>query len=176
MLVPGPGLGTLLASRLRLRHCAEVGPGTLAHGKLYIRGEGRIRLGARVVLDGRRTPIELHVGAGAELVIDDDVHIEGGTSIEALQRVHIGARTHVGGFCKILDNHFHQVNGNRLERPSSVPVEVDEEVVLGARSILLPGAHVGAGTVVHSGTVVSRRFPPGVELSGVPAAVRRRST
>jgi acetyltransferase-like isoleucine patch superfamily enzyme len=153
-----------------------VGPGTLAHGRLYIRGEGRIRLGARVVLDGRRTPIELHVGAGAELVIDDDVHIEGGTSIEALQRVHIGARTHVGGFCKILDNHFHQVNGNRLERPSSVPVEVDEEVVLEARSILLPGAHLGAGTVVHSGTVVSRRFPPGVELSGVPASARRRNS
>ncbi len=176
MTVPAPGFGTRLVSLLRLRHCAEVGPGTLAHGRLYIRGGGRIRLGARVVLDGRRTPIELHVGAGAELVIDDDVHIEGGTSIEALQRVHIGARSHVGGFCKILDNHFHQVNGNRLERPSSVPVEVDEEVVLGARSILLPGAHVGAGTVVHSGTVVSRRFPPGVELSGVPAAVRRRST
>ena len=176
MRAPRPGLGALLASRFQLRHCAEVGPGTLAHGRLYIRGGGRIRLGARVVLDGRRTPIELHVGAGAELVIDDDVHIEGGTSIEALQRVHIGARSHVGGFCKLLDNHFHQVNGNRLERPSSVPVEVDEEVVLGARSILLPGAHLGAGTVVHSGTVVSRRFPPGVELSGVPASARRRST
>ncbi len=169
------GLGTALASRFRLRHCAEVGPGTFAHGRLYIRGGGRIRLGARVVLDGRHTPIELHVGEGAELVIDDDVLIEGGTSIEALQRVHIGARTRVGGFCKILDNHFHQVNGNRQERPPSLPVEVDAEVTLGARSILLPGAHLGAGTVVHSGTVISRRFPPGVELSGVPASVRRRS-
>lgn len=175
MLTPGPGLGTLLASRLQLRHCAEVGPGTLAQGKLYIRGGGRIRLGARVVLDGRRTPIELHVASGAELVIDDDVHIEGGTSIEALQRVHIGARSHVGGFCKLLDNHFHQVTGNRQARPASSPVEVDEEVLLGARSILLPGAHLGAGTVVHPGTVISRRFPPGVVLAGVPASVRRRS-
>ena len=173
--MPGPGLGTLLASRFRLRHCAEVGPGTLAQGRLYIWGGGRIRLGARVVLDGRRTPIELHVGADAELVIDDDVHIEGGTSIETLQRVHIGARSHVGAFCKILDNHFHQVNGNRLACPPSQPVRVDEEVMLGARSILLPGAHLGAGTVVHAGTVISRRFPPGAVLSGVPASVRRRS-
>ncbi|HEX8438837.1 acetyltransferase [Archangium sp.] len=169
------GLATALASRLRLRHCAEVGPGTLAHGRLYIRGGGRIRLGARVVLDGRCTPIELHVGPGAELLIDDDVHIEGGTSIEALQRVHIGARSHVGGFCKLLDNHFHQVTGNRRERPASLPVEVDADVRLGARSILLPGAHLGAGTLVHAGTVISRRFPPGVVLSGVPASVRRRS-
>ncbi len=168
-------LKAALVSRLQLRRCAEVGPGTRAQGELYIRGGGRIRLGARVVLDGRRTPIELHVGDGAELIIDDDVHIEGGTSIEALQRVHIGARTHVGSFCKILDNHFHQVNGNRLERPASIPVEVDREVTLGARSILLPGAHLGAGTVVHSGTVISRRFPPGAVLSGVPASVRRRN-
>jgi acetyltransferase-like isoleucine patch superfamily enzyme len=168
-------LGTALASRLRLRHCAEVGPGTLARGRLYIRGRGRIRLGARVVLDGRRTPIELHVGSGAELVIDDDVYIEGGTSIEALQWVHIGARSHVGSFCKIIDNHFHPLTGNRLELPESHPVEVAEEVMLGARSILLPGTHLGAGTVVRSGTIISRRFPPGVELSGAPASLRRKS-
>jgi acetyltransferase-like isoleucine patch superfamily enzyme len=168
-------LGASLASRFKLRHCAAVGPGTLAQGRICFRGEGRIRLGARVVLDGRRTPIELHVGPGAELVIDDDVHIEGGTSIEALQWVHIGARSRVGGFCKILDNHFHRMLGNRMERPESMPVVLEEEVVLGARSTLLPGAHLGPGTVVHSGTVITRRFPPGVVLSGVPAAVRRRS-
>ncbi len=168
-------LGTALASRLRLRHCTEVGPGTLAQGRLCIRGGGRIRLGARVMLDGRRTPIELHVGSGAELLIDDDVYIEGGTSIEALQRVHIGARSHVGGYCKIIDNHFHPLKGNRLELPESHPVEVAEEVMMGVRSILLPGTHLGAGTVVRSGTVISRRFPPGVELCGAPASIQRRS-
>jgi acetyltransferase-like isoleucine patch superfamily enzyme len=162
-----------LASWLQLRRCAEVGPGTLALGRLYLRGGGRIRLGARVVLDGRRAPIELHVGPGAELLIEDDVHLEGGTSIEVLQRMRLGARSRVGGLCKLLDNHFHQAVGSRLERPASSPVEVEEGVTLGARSIILPGAHLGAGSLVHPGTVVTRRFPPGVVLSGVPATIRR---
>jgi acetyltransferase-like isoleucine patch superfamily enzyme len=54
-------------------------------------------------------------------------------------------------------------------------VIVEDDVVLGPHSILLPGAHVGRGCVVHPRTVVTRRVPPHSEVRGVPATVRPRN-
>jgi acetyltransferase-like isoleucine patch superfamily enzyme len=159
-----------LTTRYRLRRCAEVGRAVVAHGTIWIHGAGSVRLGARVILDGGAAPIELHVAEGAEIVLDDDVRVEGGVSIEAQRSVRIGARARVGRGCKILDNHFHRV-GCRDDRPQSVPVIVEEDAELGARVILLPGAHVGRSTVVRAGTVLGRRVPPEVVVAGMPATL-----
>jgi acetyltransferase-like isoleucine patch superfamily enzyme len=136
---------------------------------VWIHGAGRVRLGDRVRLDASLAPIELHVEQGAELILEDDVHIEGGTSLEAQQRVHIGARSRLGAFCKVLDNHFHPLRGDRHARPGSTPVQVGEDVQLGARVILLPGAQLERGVRVLPATVVSRRIPAGVHVGGQPA-------
>lgn len=161
-----------LSARYKLRRCAEIGRGAAARGRIWIHGEGTIRVGDRVILDGSSAPIELHAGPGAEIVLGDDVRVEGGAAIEAPRQVRIGARAHVGRFCKILDNHFHHV-GDREGRPESSPVIVEEEAELGARSILLPGAHVGRATVVRAGTVLARRVPAGAVVAGLPALVSR---
>ncbi len=163
-----------ISVRRKLHGCASVGEGTRAHGTVWVHGGGSVRLGARVHLDGTRAPIELHAGPGAELVLDDDVHVAGGTSIEAQHAVHIGARTRVGPFCKVLDTHYHRLEGDRTERPPPGLVVVEEDVELGPRTVLLPRAHVGRGSTVRAGTVVTRRFPPDSVLSGIPAAAHAR--
>jgi acetyltransferase-like isoleucine patch superfamily enzyme len=48
-------------------------------------------------------------------------------------------------------------------------IQVAERCFLGAHSILLPGARVGPGSVIGSGSVVSGEIPPGVVAVGVPA-------
>lgn len=159
-------------ARVKLRGCAEIGRGTEARGGIWIHGPGTIRIGERVVLDGRSAPIELHAGPGAEIVIGDDVHVDGGASIEAQRSIRIGARSRVGRFCKLLDNHFHRTTEHD-QRPSSEPIVVEEDALLGARSILLPGAHVGRATEIAAGTVLTKRVPPGVIVAGQPATVRR---
>jgi acetyltransferase-like isoleucine patch superfamily enzyme len=159
-------------SAYRLRSRAEGGRDVVVRGGLWIRGPGRIEIGERVVLDGATAPIELHVGPGAVIVLGDDVYIGGGTSIEAQRAVTIGARTRVGRFSKIIDNHFHNAAGKRNERPPSGPAVIEEDVELGPRAILLPGAHVGKGTRVVAGSVITRRVPPFSLVSGVPAVTR----
>ncbi|HMJ53479.1 MAG TPA: acyltransferase [Polyangiaceae bacterium] len=141
-------------------------------GRLWIHGPGRLEIGDRVVFDAATAPIELHVGPGAVISIGDDVYIGGGTSIEAQEAITIGVRCIIGRFSKIIDNHFHSVAGNRSERPRSVAVVIEDDVKLGPRSILLPGAHVGRGTRVVSGSVITRRVPPHSLASGVPAVLR----
>jgi len=44
---------------------------------------------------------------------------------------------------------------------------------IGARSILLPGVKIGAGSIVAAGSVVTRDVPPGTIVAGNPARVVR---
>ena len=155
-----------LCSRLKLLRCAQVGRAPSISGRVWIHGAGRVILGDRVCIDASRVPVELHAGEGAVIIIGDDVKIEGGTSIEAQGRVTIGERCRLGRFCKIMDNHFHPLKGNRLRRPESTPVVIEPEAEIGYRATILAGAQIKRGASVRPGTVV--RAPP-------PAALRRES-
>jgi acetyltransferase-like isoleucine patch superfamily enzyme len=48
-------------------------------------------------------------------------------------------------------------------------IRVSDGCFLGAHSVLLPGASVGAGSVIGSGSVVTDEIPPGVVAVGAPA-------
>jgi acetyltransferase-like isoleucine patch superfamily enzyme len=96
--------------------------------------------------------------------IENMVWIAGGTSIEATRSVRVGARSRIGPFCKILDNHFHAV-GDRRQRPESVSVVIGENSVLGPRAILLPDAEMGAGARVGPAGVLSFHLRAGAELA-----------
>src|SRR5689334_8222437 len=78
-----------------LARAAEVGHAVDVRGRVIIAGPGRIRIGHRVVLDGRSAPIELRAGPGAEIVLGDDVLIEGGATLRATAAIHIGASCRV---------------------------------------------------------------------------------
>jgi acetyltransferase-like isoleucine patch superfamily enzyme len=136
-----------------------------------LRGSGRIVIGARVVLDGESAPIELQVEPDAELILGDDVWVEGGTSLEAHQSIRVGDRVRFGAFCKVIDNHYHQVRGDRATRPASQPIVIEDDAEIGRRAILLPGAHIGRGAKIGSGAVITRRVPAGATARGSPARV-----
>jgi|SRR5690242_3671413 acetyltransferase-like isoleucine patch superfamily enzyme len=165
--------GCLRLQLLRLR--ADVAPGVKVAGRVWLPGTGRIAIGERARLSGPHAPVELRAEHGAELILEPDVVVEDGCSIEATQKVHIGARSRLGAFCKILDNHLHEAAGDFSRRPPGRPVVVEEDCVIGPRAILLPGAHVGRGTQIGPGTVVSRRIPPGSHFAGVPPTLRSRA-
>jgi acetyltransferase-like isoleucine patch superfamily enzyme len=48
-------------------------------------------------------------------------------------------------------------------------IHVSDHCFIGARSIFLPGARVGAGSVIGSGSIVTGEIPPGVVAVGAPA-------
>lgn len=152
-------LDTHLA-RHRLRRCAAIGVEPHVRGNVWIHGDGEVRIGDRVFLDGTYAPIELHAWKGAVIEIGDDSYIGGGTSIEATRSIRLGPRVRLEAFCRVMDNHFHVLVGNRRARPDARPVMVEPDVEVGARAILLAGAHVGRGVRIAAGSVVARRRPP----------------
>jgi acetyltransferase-like isoleucine patch superfamily enzyme len=48
-------------------------------------------------------------------------------------------------------------------------IQIGDGCFLGAHSVFLPGASVGAGSVIGAGAVVSGKIPPGVVATGAPA-------
>jgi acetyltransferase-like isoleucine patch superfamily enzyme len=48
-------------------------------------------------------------------------------------------------------------------------IQVADDCFLGAHSILLPGARVGVGSVIGSGSIVTGEIPAGVVAIGAPA-------
>lgn len=145
-----------MLSQYKLRACTSVGCSPRVRGRLWIHGDGEIRIGDRVFFDGELAPIELYPWAGASIIIGDDSYIGGGTSFEATSSITLGARTHLGGFCRLMDNHFHPVVGDRHVRPAPRPVVIEDDVVMEARTIVLAGARVERGARIDAGTVVKR--------------------
>jgi acetyltransferase-like isoleucine patch superfamily enzyme len=160
-----------LWTRFALRKCKSVGRAPHVEGRVWIHGDGEIHLGNRVRLLAASAPIELHTFRGAEIVLGDDVVIEGGTSLEAQSSIRVGARCHIHAYCKLIDNQFHPLRGDRLQRPPSEPLVLEEEVQLHSRVVLLPGAYLHRGATVLSGALVTRRFPPGSMVGGNPSKV-----
>ena len=162
-------LATTLASSLVLRARAVVGERVQARGRICVRGSGTIVVGDDVKLDGRLAPIELHAAVGATIILGPGVRVEGGVSIEASSRVEVGSGTVLHAFCKVLDNHFHQVSGDRhRSTPPSNPVVIGDACDVGWRAIVLPGARLGDGVRALPGVVVSRRVPAGAVIGGSP--------
>jgi len=56
---------------------------------------------------------------------------------------------------------------------TTADITVEDDCWIGYRAILLPGVHVGRGTVVGAGAVVTADLPPMVVAGGVPAKVLR---
>lgn len=111
---------------------------------------------------------------GSEIVIGDNVGISGAT-INAAKSVRIGNNVMIGSGCIITDTDSHPIRWqDRLENPNSTvskPIVIEDNVFIGARSIILKGVTIGFGSVVGAGSVVSKDVPPNVIVCGNPARI-----
>jgi acetyltransferase-like isoleucine patch superfamily enzyme len=111
---------------------------------------------------------------GASLTIGDHFWVSGIT-VCAASSVVIGNRFMAGADAVIADTDFHSLDAatrnSELDaaRAAVSPVVIEDDVFLGARSIVLKGVHIGRGAVVGAGAVVTRGVPAGVIVAGNPA-------
>jgi acetyltransferase-like isoleucine patch superfamily enzyme len=59
-------------------------------------------------------------------------------------------------------------------RPEALNTVIDADVWIGACSTLIGGVHIGRGSVVAAGSVVTRNVPPFCVVAGVPARIMRK--
>ncbi len=116
----------------------------------------------------------------SQIVIGNNVGISGST-ICAVKSVTIGNNVLIGSGCIITDTDAHPISWKlRRERRSDLkavsPVVIQDDVFIGARSIILKGVTIGERSVVGAGSVVIKDVPPDCIVAGNPARVVRKLT
>ena len=113
--------------------------------------------------------------SNSKIVIGDNVGISGST-ICATTSVTIGNNVLIGSGCLISDTDSHPIDWedrlyDRNEKTRKAPIVIEDNVFIGARSIILKGVTMGEGAVVGAGSVVSKDVPPYSIVCGNPARV-----
>jgi len=162
-----------------------VGPRCRLHGFPIITAhpDSRIVIGSEARLESRPQDTSMGVAhpvilrtlaPGATLTIGRHFWVSGIT-VCAARSIAIGDRVMAGADAVIADTDFHSLDAatRSSERDAtcsmSSPVVIEDDVFLGARSMVLKGVRVGRGAVVGAGAVVTRDVPDGVIVAGNPA-------
>lgn len=125
---------------------------------------------------GKKINIERHAYFSPNVSIGD----YSGIGVNA--RIHgtciIGSYVMMGEDCIIITrNHQHASSnipmmqqGFEAERP----VIIDDDVWIGDRVTILPGVHIGTGSIIAAGAVVTKSVPCYSIVAGVPAKVIKK--
>lgn len=125
---------------------------------------------------GKKINIERHAYFSPNVSIGD----YSGIGVNA--RIHgtciIGSYVMMGEDCIIITrNHQHALSnipmmqqGFEAERP----VIIDDDVWIGDRVTILPGVHIGTGSIIAAGAVVTKSVPCYSIAAGVPAKVIKK--
>lgn len=102
------------------------------------------------------------VYANFNLTLVDDCDIFVGDNVMFGPNVTISAGTHP----------IHP-NLRRKKAQYNVPIYIEDNVWIGAQSVVLPGVHIGENTVIGAGSVVTKSIPANVVAVGNPCRVIR---
>ena len=109
--------------------------------------------------------------------IGDNVGISGST-LNATISITIGNNVLIGSGCLITDTDSHPVDYRerraKVATTKSAPIVIEDDVFIGARSIIIKGVTVGRGAVIGAGSVVTKDVPPFTIVAGNPAKVLKQ--
>jgi len=128
---------------------------------------------------------------GSETVIDDGVITNRPENISIGSRVFIGKRVildaygkiSIGDDCSIAAD-CKIISGNHNISDINTPINkqgyqinnviIEENVWLGFNVLVMPGVHIGSGSVVGAGAVVTKNFPKNSIIAGNPAKLLKK--
>jgi acetyltransferase-like isoleucine patch superfamily enzyme len=116
----------------------------------------------------------IYVESGASLTIGNDV---GMSSIRMWihESVTIGDNVKIGACVLITDTDAHPLDylarRTSNEGTKSAPIEIEDDVWVGAHSIILKGVTIGARSIIGAGSVVTRSIPADCVAAGNPCKV-----
>lgn len=127
------------------RYQARIEPGAIIREGVEI-GKGVVVMMGAVInigaVIGPGTMIDMNAVVGGRAIIGKDCHIGAGAVIAGV-----------------------------IEPPSSIPVTIEDNVLVGANAVILEGMKIGRQSVVAAGAVVIENVPPNAVVAGVPAKV-----
>ena len=121
----------------------------------------------------------IKVGDNATLTIGNMSGMSGGC-IWATDSITIGNYVNIGANCTIMDGDIHNTDwklrhiDRRSESPIPYkhrPIAIEDDVWIGANSIILKGVTIGARSIIGAGSVVTKDIPADCIAAGNPCRV-----
>jgi maltose O-acetyltransferase len=127
------------------------------------------QIGRGTIMAGMPT-ITLDGGTYKKLVIGECCWINIGCLFDLGAEIRIGNKVAIGHGVLVLTR-SHEIGTSRQRAFTLItkPVNIGSGVWLGARSTILPGVTIGAGSIVAAGSVVHHDVAPNTLVAGVPA-------
>lgn len=119
----------------------------------------------------------IRLSPNATLKIGNNVGISS-ASIRANESITFGNNIRVGGDCIFIDSNSHSLNfldrrhfstdgANKINSP----IVIEDDVLIGARCIILKGVTIGARSIIGAGSVVTKSIPSDCIAAGNPAKI-----
>ncbi len=107
--------------------------------------------------------------------IGEGVHISPGVIIDDVYpcMVSIGNRVSLAGNNFILTHSKPMEFHSRVSESYRAPVVIEDDVWVAIGVIILPGVRIGRGSIIASGSVVTKSIPPFVLAAGAPAKIKK---
>ena len=116
----------------------------------------------------------IYVKSGASLTIGNDVGMSS-TRMWIHESVTIGDNVKIGACVLITDTDAHPLDylarRSSNEGTKSAPIVIEDDVWVGAHSIILKGVTIGARSIIGAGSVVTRSIPADCVAAGNPCKV-----
>lgn len=123
---------------------------------------------------------EIYLENSANLIIGDDVGISS-SCIWVFDFLKIGNRVKIGADTIVLDSDTHSLDykirqNGKLDRKYAKKkgITIEDDVLIGTRSIILKGVTIGARSIVGSGSIVTKSIPSDEIWAGNPAKFIKR--
>ncbi|NNJ11086.1 acyltransferase [Chloroflexales bacterium ZM16-3] len=148
--------GTRLRAHILRAAGIQIGHGSILMGTPLLYGEGKIIR-------------QLHIGGYTVINI--------GCVFDLSGPIMIGDHVAIGHEVMFLTS-SHQIDKaiHRAGPLFTAPITIEDGAWIGARSVVMPGITIGAGSIVGAGAIVTKDVPPNTMVGGVPARVIRTIT
>ena len=183
-----------LASLLRRHAGLEIDPtasSNLACAQFDLAPGASLRIGPRVTTERRALALRFLLGAGAEVVIEEDawlrteidrvvisagpgarIHVGpdgflNGCHLSAKTSITLGRHAWVGFGSRLIDGDQHDLDAEHPER--SEPIALGDHSWVGGDVTVLRGVEIGAHAVIGTRSLVTKSVPPHTLAFGIPA-------
>lgn len=148
-------------------------------GSIQIGENARFLAGWRCNRVGLSSPVLLQTFGDGQIDIGD---FSGGSAVVLSSRsgITVGKHVNLGGNVRIYDHDFHALDHEKRRLAMSEqaayirssPIEIGDDVFVGANAMILKGVKIGARTIVAAGAVVFKgEYPSDCILAGNPAVI-----
>lgn len=164
-------------------------------GELYVSGKpildiksgSYLLIGDNVTINSRNRGYHLNMHSPVKLFADrseafihigDNTRIHG-SAIHAQQSIDIGKNCLIAANCQIIDCNGHDLSFCRVENRikttgTAKAIKIEDDVWIGANTIVLPGVTIGKGSIISANSVVKNDIPPMVIAGGNPAKLIKK--